>query len=207
MAQGDVTIQLPYAAAGERLILKGMDAAGVPRTLTTQSWGNPSGFVTTDYVSASFGSFGGTVAATQGIGSTSGDVYAAGGFRCLVGPFVKNAVPAARALATLARGADGAAVVTVTMARAGSIVGITASIDQPITAGTMSFQVAKNGAPIAGCVMTFTAADNGGYRVKVTFAKDTYAFAAGDFLTLLMATDAGFLPVNGNLSADIEIEE
>jgi hypothetical protein len=75
--------------------------------------------------------------------------------------------------------------------RPGSVVGISYYYSGSQTAGTLSFQVLKNGAAFVTS-SNFTSGQVG----NTAFAKDAKAFAAGDRLTLVATTDANLSPLN-----------
>lgn len=158
----------------------------------------------------------GSLAVTAGatVGTTlavTGDVTAAGGFRRCVGPF--TAPGAAGVTAASQTNLDcryshtvtaAAAACTFVATRAGSIVGISAALDQAITGAgtTIVVSAVKNGTEVAAtCTLTQAGAE---VAAQATVAKDTLTFVAGDKLGIsYTSTGITNTPV---LVASLEIE-
>ncbi len=123
--------------------------------------------------------------------TATGDIAAAGGFRQSIGPWTVTLAGSQTALGMIY-----GAVATVTAGwiapTPGSLMSISGFLDAAVTgAGTnATFGVYKNGTIMnALTVLPFTQA--GGLAVnQVTFAKDTYTFAAGDNITVKYTSTA-----------------
>lgn len=126
--------------------------------------------------------------------STEGDLDAAGGFRTVVGPF--TAPGAAGVTAAGQTDLDCRYSHTVTAAatsfvatRAGSIVGLSAQIEEAVTGSDQSITVAAtvNGTEIA---LTVALTEAGGETTaQATAAKDALAFVAGDVIGVSYTSD------------------
>lgn len=142
---------------------------------------------------------------------TTGDLAAAGGFRRDVGPF--TAPGAAGVTAASQTNLDcryshtvtaAAAACTYVAKRAGSIVGLSAALDQAITGAgtTIVVSAVKNGTEVAlTCTLTQAGAE---VAAQATAAKDALTFVAGDKLGIsYTSTGISNTPV---LVASLEIE-
>jgi len=137
--------------------------------------------------------------------TVTGDISAAGGFRRCVGPFVRDNVAASLTASRAAVGATAAPQVDIAVPRAGSVVGISLSSTVAPAGSTAVVQVFLNGSLLnAGCVLNVTVGAALGRAI--TFAKDLYAFAAGDRLGIAITTDGSWTATTADFSVDIEIE-
>ena len=136
----------------------------------------------------------------------SGDIEAAGGYRCILGPFSVTTA-ADESDTPLLYGA--AATHEFVATRAGSVTGLSAQLSAAITHatdGTLDVEVAINGTPIvSGPTVAFT---DGGAEVKGqdTAAKDTtgHTFVAGDLINVVYTSNT--ITNTPTLNAYIEIE-
>lgn len=103
----------------------------------------------------------------------------------------------------------GAALVSWTMERAGSIIGLGASVNiDAISSGDCHFRVYKNGSYLTGCQATVASpvvADD--QKATATFAQGTYTFAAEDQLTIYRVRTTGTLTTDDmNCSMSLEYD-
>ena len=118
-----------------------------------------------------------------------------------LGPFRQDnpAASQGNTLQTLV-GVDAVAPTGFHAGRAGTIVGICAQSNAAITAGTATFRPAVNGV-VAGAAATESAvlSSTAGFTLKtITNFANPISFAAGDLLGVMLATNAGYLPVTAD---------
>lgn len=127
----------------------------------------------------------------------SGDIDSAGGHKTFLGQWFR-AISDASGAVPLGTITDGTLDFRVRPGFAGSVVGITVAEEDntSLTGGTATFTVDKNGSPISGADVVLTTGES---HDSITFAKDTYAFAASDELSVsinysgLATTPMGFI--------------
>lgn len=112
--------------------------------------------------------------------TTTGDLSASGGFKMMIGPFVKRNVPnSGTPEQWIVAHADND-VVYVGMPWSGSIIGVSISCDVDITAGSVTVEATNNE---AGVGLSATLNDSSGssdYVATATQSKDTDTFVAGN---------------------------
>lgn len=139
--------------------------------------------------------------------TAAGDIEAAGGFRKNFGPFVRDNVAASLTNAACFVGVSGAGQTELVATRAGSLVGISASLSVAPAGASLTVSVFKNGALMhATAILTIPAGAPLGYYV--VFAKDTanLTVAAGDRLTAVVTTPAGWTAITSDIAILLEIE-
>lgn len=122
--------------------------------------------------------------------------------RQTVDGFYANAVAAALTNVDLSRDASAApqGFLPVT---GGSLTGVLVKSDTPVTAGTLTVEVYKNGAG-TGLTAQLNTTDT---TMKVTTqAAGLDPFVAGDRLEIVVSTAVGFLPITANIRASLEVE-
>jgi len=88
---------------------------------------------------------------------------------------------------------------TIKMIRAGSIVGISTRLTEPITAGTLTVTVTKNG---IACAMSLVHSSGSGGSATQAAGIDSYF--PGDLIGVKITTSVGFLPVTTDLEVWID---
>ncbi len=90
------------------------------------------------------------------------------------------------------------------MIRAGSLLGLSTRLTEPITAGTLTVEVTLNGAG-TGFLLVHTAGANpsGGEAIQ---AAGLDPFVAGGLVGFRLTTDAGFLPVTTDLECWMDVD-
>ena len=149
----------------------------------------------------------------QGEQTFAADINAVGGYRQII-PFSvtnvaagDNATPAS-STPVQAQWAGAAAVAVGWVApRAGSLTGLSAALSAAAAGSNLIVGVYKNGTIInASAIVTLTSAGSD-TKSSTTFAKDLYAFAAGDVIDVRIRTGSGWSASTADLGVAVEIED
>lgn len=140
-----------------------------------------------------------------GAADIAGDLSAPGGFRKDIGPWVQTNVGASQTDARLGIGASGTVHLDLVMPRAGSVMGIMASLTVAPAGSNPIVKVFKNGSALdAACILTVAAGSD--LDQVALFAKDLYAFAAGDRIGLAITTDGSWSATSSDITVTLEVE-
>lgn len=149
----------------------------------------------------------GTTMSVPGGLAFGGDIDAAGGFRHLLGPFVRDATAANLTNSRLGIGATGAPQLDQAMPRAGSLTAITLASTVAPAGANLVVSVFKNGTLLdATAILTVVPGAPLGYAVS--FAKDNplLVFVAGDRIGVAVTTPGGWTATTAALSVLVEVE-
>ena len=172
------------------------DNGGIPR-VNVPAGQVYAGYAGTALVSLNGGLYVGTSA------QVIGDITAAGGFRSLVGPWMRDNVAANLAAQQMGLGATGNLQTKLHAHRSGSVVGIVGKLTNLAAGAALTLQAYLNDVAIAGCTVNIAVGDT---AARVTFAKDLYAFSSGGDLDLRVTTPAGWTGTTLELVCWLELE-
>lgn len=131
----------------------------------------------------------------------AGDIEAAGGYQTLLGPFYES--PCSANQTAIAISIPSITPTFLIMPKAGSIIGISAYVNDPRTAGTCTLEVLKNGVGI-GLTCQINGTDT--EKAVATQAKDADAFVAKDAIGVAVTTSADWAPATCELVCTVLVE-
>lgn len=144
--------------------------------------------------------------------TVTGDLAAAGGFRQCVQFAVTNVAAgdnaaAASSTPVQAQWAGAAAVAVGWVApRAGSVTALSAALSAAAAGSDLIVAVYKNGALLDVTTLVTLASATNDTKARTTFAKDLWAFAAGDVLDVRVRTASGWSATTADLGVALEVE-
>jgi hypothetical protein len=146
---------------------------------------------------------GGSASGLTGV-SGSGDLNMGGGYRVLLeGWYADN--PIGVGMSELSRFGAGAAFPSkALMPRAGSVTALGVKSNAARVGGTLTARLYKNGGLVAGLTAVLDGT-NTTWHVS-TAAKDTYAFAAGDELSIMVDCSPDWDPTTADIRVVLEVE-
>ncbi len=134
------------------------------------------------------------------------DVFALGGSRQIVGPFVQDNVAANQAAVALSIGTPAKTQLGHVATRAGSLVGISV-LSNVAAAGDVATLIATINGVATALTVTLDAAINGGLKNFAVAAKDAIAIAAGDVIGVTITTPAGWTAVTADINVEVQFED
>lgn len=142
----------------------------------------------------------------------SGDLAAGGGFRQCVQFGLADVAAGSNGTASASTpvqvgfGANGAVLAGWVAPRAGSITALSAALSGAAAGSDCIVGVYKNGTIVNAAAIVTLASATSDTSARTTFAKDLYAFAAGDVIDVRIRTSTGWSATTVDLAVAVEIE-
>lgn len=138
-------------------------------------------------------------------GTWTGELEAADGYRQTIDGWYTDAVGADQAITAMSRLAASGEPTRWIAPRAGSITGVQIYSTAARVAGTATITINIGGAPLAGPAAVLDGTAGHTDRYTANYAKDTYAFALGDKIELMLTT-VGWNPAGAHIRGALEVE-